>query len=304
MRLRNHFSTNTDRGSEALPRSTRRSFLRYLGVGAASTALVSGAQALSPVAALAATHKGATSIAQFSPKGSPSGVNVVLVHGVWADGSSYSRVIPLLLAAGHTVFAPQLPLTTHMVDDVTAMLGVLQQLQGPTVLVGHSYGGAVITNAGAGQPNVIGLVYASAFAPDLGEVLGQFPLGPGTANLYPVTYPHNFGTFLFLNQQKFRESFAQDVDAVQAGIMATVQKPGNVVHFTDPTTAVAWKTLPSWYLISTLDRIIPPATQQMFASRMKATTISVPSSHASIVSHPFQVFELIQAAAEVGATKK
>jgi pimeloyl-ACP methyl ester carboxylesterase len=273
-------------------------------VGAASTALVSGAQALSPVAALAATHKGATSIAQFSPKGSPSGVNVVLVHGVWADGSSYSRVIPLLLAAGHTVFAPQLPLTTHMVDDVTATLGVLQQLQGPTVLVGHSYGGAVITNAGAGQPNVIGLVYASAFAPDLGEVLGQFPLGPGTANLYPVTYPNTFGTFLFLNQQKFRESFAQDVDAVQAGIMATVQKPGNVAHFTDPTTAVAWKTLPSWYLISTLDRIIPPATQQMFASRMKATTISVPSSHASIVSHPFQVFELIQAAAEVGATKK
>ena len=136
---------------------------------------------------------------------------------------------------------------------------LLQQLQGPTVLVGHSYGGAVITNAGAGQPNVIGLVYASAFAPDLGEVLGQFPLGPGTVNLYPVTYPNNFGTFLFLNQQKFRESFAQDVDALQASIMATVQKPGNVAHFTDPTTAVAWKTLPSWYLISTNDRMIPPS---------------------------------------------
>jgi len=255
------------------------------------------------VAALAATHKGATSIAQFSPTGSSSGVNVVLVHGIWADGSSYSRVIPLLLDAGHTVFAPQLPLTTHMVDDVTATLGVLQQLQGPTVLVGHSYGGAVITNAGAGQPNVIGLVYASAFAPDLGEVLGQFPPGPGTANLYPVTYPNNFGTFLFLNQQKFRESFAQDVDAVQAGIMATVQKPGNVLHFGDPTTAVAWKTLPSWYLISTKDRMVPPSLQQMFASRMKATTISVPSSHASIVSHPKEVFDLIQAAAKAGATK-
>src|SRR6266550_1044784 len=217
MRLRHRFSTNTDGEPEALPRSTRRRFLTYLGVGAASTALVSGAQALSPLAALAATHKGATSIAQFSPAENSSGVNVVLVHGIWADGSSYSRVIPLLLAAGHTVFAPQLPLATHMVDDVTATLGVMQQLQGPTVLVGHSYGGAVITNAGAGQPNVIGLVYASAFAPDLGEVLGQFPLGPGTANLYPVTYPNTFGTFLFLNQQKFRESFAQDVDAVQAG---------------------------------------------------------------------------------------
>src|SRR5260370_26340535 len=259
MRLRKFFASNAGGEREALPRTARGSLHRYLGVGAASTALVSGAQALSPVTALAATHKGATSIAQFSPTGSPSGVNVVLVHGIWADGSSYSRVIPLLLNAGHTVFAPQLPLTTHMVDDVTATLGVLQQLQGPTVLVGHSYGGAVITNAGAGHPNVIGLVYASAFAPDLGEVLGQFPLGPATANLYPVTYPNNFGTFLFLNQQKFRESFAQDVDAVQAGIMATVQKPGNVVHFGDPTTPVAWKTLPSWYLISTTHPMIPPS---------------------------------------------
>ena len=130
MQLRNRFSTNTDGESEALPRSTRRRFLRYLGVGAASTALVSGAQALSPVAALAATHKGATSIAQFSPTGSASGVNVVLVHGIWADGSSYSRIIPLLLAAGHTVFAVQLPLTTHMVDDVTATLGCLGNCRG------------------------------------------------------------------------------------------------------------------------------------------------------------------------------
>ncbi len=188
MRLRNRLTTNTEVESEALPRSTRRRFLTYLDVGAASTALVSGAQALSPVAALAATHKGATSIAQFSRTGSASGVIVVLVHGISADGSSYGRVIPLLLAAGHTMFAPQLPLTTNLADDVTVTLGVLQQLQGPTVLVGHSYGGAVITNAGAGQPNVIGLVYASAIAPDLGEKLGQFQLGPGAANLYPVTY--------------------------------------------------------------------------------------------------------------------
>jgi pimeloyl-ACP methyl ester carboxylesterase len=304
LRLQNRLTTNTYGESEALPLPTRRRFLKYLGMGAASAALVSGAQALSPVAALAATHKGATSIAHFTPTGGSSGVNVVLVHGIWADGSSYSRVIPLLLAAGHTVFAVQLPLTTHLADDVTATLGVLGQMQGPTVLVGHSYGGAVITNAGAGQPNVIGLVYASAFAPDLGEKLGQFPPGPGIANLYPVTYPNNFGTFLFMNQQKFRESFAQDVDPLQASIMATVQKPGNVAILGDPTTAVAWRTLPSWYLISTNDRMIPPTTQQFFASRMNATTISVPSSHASIVSHPFQVFELIQAAAKVGAIKK
>src|SRR5258708_10261955 len=129
MRLRYHYSTNTDGGSEALPRSTRRSFLRYLGMGAASTALVSGAQALSPVAALAATHKGAMSIAQFIPTGSASGVNVVLVHGFCADGSSYSTVIPLLLYPGHTMFALQLPLTTHILQDVTATLVLFHQLQ-------------------------------------------------------------------------------------------------------------------------------------------------------------------------------
>jgi pimeloyl-ACP methyl ester carboxylesterase len=303
LRLHDRFTTNTDGELEPLPLSTRRRFLTYLGVGAASTALVSVTQALSPLAALAATQRGATSIAHFTPTGDSSGVNVVLVHGIWADGSSYSRIIPLLLGAGHTVFAAQLPLTTHLADDVTATLGVLQQLQGPTVLVGHSYGGAVITNAGASQPNVIGLVYASAFAPDLGEAVGQFQLGPGLANVYPVTYPNNFGTFLFVKQQKFRESFAQDVDPEQANIMATVQKPANAAILSDPTTAVAWKTVPSWYLLSTNDRIIPPTLQHMFAKRMKAETISVPSSHFSIVSHPHQVFELIQAAAMAGANK-
>jgi pimeloyl-ACP methyl ester carboxylesterase len=299
MRLQDRFTTLTNRGSGAFPRATRRRFLTYLGIGAASTALVSGTQALSPIVAHAATYQGATS----SVSSRSSGVNVVLVHGLWADGSSWSRVIPLLHAAGHTVFAVQLPLTAHLQDDVNATLGVLQQIQGPTVLVGHSYGGAVITNAGAGQPNVVGLVYASAFAPDLGEAIGQFTPGPGAANLFPVTYPNNDGTFLFFPQQKFRESFAQDVDPLEASIMATVQKPANEVLLGDPTTAVAWKTLPSWYLRSTNDRLIPPSVQQMFASRMKATTISVPSSHASIVSHPLQVFELIQAAAKVGANK-
>ena len=304
MQLQKPGTTNTNGMPETLPHSTRRSFLTFLGVGAASTALVSATQVLSPVTALAATQKGATNIAQFTPTGNASGVTIVLVHGFWADASSYSRVIPLLRAAGHTVFAAQLPLTTTLADDVNATLGVLQQVQGPIVLVGHSYGGAVITNAGAGHPNIIGLVYASAFAPDLGEKIGQFPSGPGTANLYPVTYPNNAGTFLFLKQQEFRASFAQDVDPLEASIMATVQKPANVTLLGNPTTAVAWKTKPSWYLLSTNDRIIPPPVQQMFASRMKAKTISVPSSHASIVSHPVQLFELIQAAARVGANKK
>jgi len=269
-------------------------------MGAAGTALFS--EVLSPVAALAATQKGTTNVAQLNPTNSSSGVNVVLVHGIWADGSSYSRVIPLLLAAGHNVFAVQLPLSVSLQDDVNITRGMLQQFQGPTVLVGHSYGGAVITNAGADQSNVVGLVYASAFGTDKGETLGQFPPGPGEANIYPVKYPDG-NTFVFINKEKFRESFAQDVDAAEASIMATVQKPANATIFGDPTAEVAWKTIPSWYLISENDRMIPPATQQMFASRMKATTISVPSSHASIVSHPYQVFELIQAAAKAGANR-
>lgn len=302
MQPQDHLTQSTHEAPKVWASSTRRRFLASLSVGAAGAALVTGA-ALSPFTALAATHQSTHLATHSTLTGGASGVNVVLVHGAWADGSSYSRVIPLLLAAGHTVFAVQLPLTGHLQDDVNAVLGVLGQLQGPTVLVGHSYGGAVITNAGAGQANVIGLVYASAYAPDQGEVLGQFQGGPGTANIYPVTYPNNVGTFVFLKQQQFRASFAQDVDLIEANLMATVQKPANVNLFGDPTTAVAWKTLPSWYLISTNDLMIPPAVQQMFASRMQAQTISIPSSHASIVSHPSQVFSLIEAAVASGLKK-
>jgi pimeloyl-ACP methyl ester carboxylesterase len=277
---------------------SRREALSTAGKAAIGIGAVLAASNLASGAVWASTQQEQTDVAASSSKKGPNGVNVVLVHGVWADGSSYSRVIPLLLDEGYTVWATQLPLTTHLADDVTAALGVIQQLHGPTVLVGHSYGGTVITNAGAGLSNVVGLVYCSAFAPDLGEVLGQFPPGPGLANLYPVVYPKGLGTFAFLNPQKFRESFCADVDPQRAEVMATVQKPGNLNLFGDPTTAVAWKTLPSWYLISGKDQLIPPSLQQTFATRMNATTITVKdSSHASIVSHPEEVFGLIQQAA-------
>jgi pimeloyl-ACP methyl ester carboxylesterase len=284
---------------EQTPNSSRRSFLKNGLVLAAAGTIGAGLLANGLSLPQAAGSPEQASAAQESVGTQTSnGINVVLVHGIWADGSSYSRVIPLLLNQGYTVYAPQLPLTTHLADDVTAALGVIQQIKGPTVLVGHSYGGAIITNAGAGLSNVIGLVYCSAFAPDIGEVLGQYSLGPGIANAYPVVYPNGFGTFLFLNQQKFRESFCADVDPRRAGIMAAVQKPGNLNLLGDPTTAAAWKTVPSWYLISGKDQLIPPSLQETFASRMKATTITVQdSSHASIVSHPEKVFDLIQAAA-------
>ena len=277
---------------------SRRKAISTAGKAAIGIGAVLAASNLASGPAWASTQQRQTDVAASSSKKGPNGVNVVLVHGIWADGSSYSGVIPRLLDEGYTVWAPQLPLTTHLADDVTAALGVIQQLSGPTVLVGHSYGGAVITNAGAGLSNVIGLVYCSAFAPDIGEVLGQFPPGPGLANLYPVAYRNSFGTFGFLKQEKFRESFCADVDPIRAEIMASVQKPGNLNLLSDPTTAVAWKKIPSWFLISGKDQMIPPSVQQTFATRMKATTITVEdSSHASIVSHPEEVFDLIQQAA-------
>ena len=290
----------TDSDSETTSRSTRRRFLGQLALGgAADAALLASGVLSSPLPAVAATLRESETGVELTPTVRSNGINVVLVHGVWADATSYSGVIPLLLEEGYTVYAPQLPLTTHLADDVTAALGVIQQAKGPTVLVGHSYGGVIITNAGAGLSNVIGLVYCNAFAPDIGEVLGQYSPGPGLANVFPVTYPNNFGTFLFFNQQKFRESFCADVERRKASIMATVQKPANVNILSDPTTAVAWKSIPSWYLIGGKDQLLPPSVQQFFASRMKATTVTVPeSSHASIVSHPHKVFELIQAAAK------
>jgi pimeloyl-ACP methyl ester carboxylesterase len=292
-------TVDTKENAESISNSSRRKFLEYAALGAAGVAVVaSGANILSPLRAVAATAGGQASSVKLSPTGHTNGINVVLVHGIWADATSYRFVIPLLLDAGYTVWAPQLPETTHLADDVTAALGVIQQAVGPTVLVGHSYGGAVITNAGAELSNVIGLVFCDAFAPDVGEELGQFPPAPGLANLYPVVYPNSFGTFFFINQQKFRESFCADVDPSTAALMSIVQKPANSNLLTDKTTAAAWKTIPSWYLIGGKDQMLLVSQQQFFATRMKATTVTVPSSsHVSIVSHPDVVFELIQKAA-------
>lgn len=274
----------------------RRGLLQSLGTGTAAL-LVAGAF---PLVASAASNE----TAEATQQARPSGINVVLVHGLWADASCYSRVIPLLQAAGHTIYAPQLPLTAGIAEDVTAAFGLLQELQGPTVLVGHSYGGAIITQIGTMLPHVIGLVYASAIGPDLGEPLGSFAQGSGLANAVPVTYPNNAGTFLVFPQQSFRASFAADVDPAQASLMAIVQKPANAVHFTDAVTEVAWKTIPSWYLLSEQDLIIPPSAQHNFANRMHATVHAIPSSHASIVSHPVQLVELIEAAIKAGTNQK
>jgi pimeloyl-ACP methyl ester carboxylesterase len=219
--------------------------------------------------------------------------NIVLVHGFWADGSSWSKEIPILKNAGHQVIAVQLPLHS-LADDVATVKRAVEQLGGPTILVGHSYGGFVITNAAYNNPNVTGLVYIAALAPDDGESL----------NDYVKTWPKDFlktldnvkpdsGGFLFISQEKFRESFAQDVDGTEANIMAVVQKLPNQSIFAEKSGPPAWKQLPTWYQVSENDRIIYPDAERNFAERMNATTLSLNSSHASLVSHPDQISELI-----------
>jgi pimeloyl-ACP methyl ester carboxylesterase len=222
--------------------------------------------------------------------------NVVLVQGAWADGSSWSRVIPLLQEKSYNVTAVQIPLTS-LADDVAVTGRVLAMQKGPTILVGHSYDGVVITVAGANASNVIGLVYISAYAPDAGEVLGELngrmPAASGQANIRPDAYG-----FLWIDPKAFPESFAQDVDPVQARVMAAVQKPLSASIFGEKVTQAAWRSLPSWYLVSENDRMINPGLERFMAKRIGAKeVVSLPSSHASLVSHSSEVAKLIMDAA-------
>jgi pimeloyl-ACP methyl ester carboxylesterase len=214
---------------------------------------------------------------------------IILVHGGWADGSSWGKVITTLKNAGHRVIAVQLPLH-NSADDIATVKRAIELAGGPVLLVGHSYGGFVITNAGSNNPNVTGLVYVAAFAPDEGEALGTFvtpdKLPPGIliADSAGLTY---------LNPDMFHDAFAQDVNTTEADIMAIAQKPFNQSIFTEPSGPPAWKQLKTWYQVSDSDHMIPPDTQRMFAQRMNATTITIDASHSSYVSHPDEIAQLI-----------
>jgi pimeloyl-ACP methyl ester carboxylesterase len=221
--------------------------------------------------------------------------NIVLVHGAWADGSSWSGVIERLQADGYHVTAPQFPLTA-LADDVARLRQVLDLQDGPAIVAGHSYGGQIITALGPDAPGVAGLVYIAAFGLDEGESLGallsQGPVTPALAHL--VTDKQGFG---WLSEDDFVHHFAADVDPVQAKVMYAVQQALAGSAFTDVMGVPAWKSLPSWYLVATNDEAIPPDAERLFASRMGATTIEVPSSHVAMVSHPDEVTQLITTAA-------
>ena len=221
--------------------------------------------------------------------------NIVLVHGLWADGSSWSKVIPILKNAGHRVIAVQLA-AHSLADDVATVKRAIDLVGGPTILVAHSFGGFVITNAGYNNQNVTGLVYVSAFAPDEGESAVKFV---DVSTLPPGLLVFDTGGFAYLNPDMFHEAFVQDANATEAETLAVVQKPAHQSLFTEPSGPPAWKQLPTWFEVSESDHIIPPDVQRQFAQRMNATAISLNSSHASLVSHPDEIAELILNATKV-----
>jgi pimeloyl-ACP methyl ester carboxylesterase len=260
------------------------------------TATLIASSTLTPYAGFASTeNNNNTLIEQEAPQDMATGTNattppnIVLVHGFWADGSSWSKVIPTLQNAGHRVIAVQLPLHS-LADDVATVKRAIDLVGGPTILVGHSYGGIVITNVGYNNPNVTGLVYVGAFAPDEGESITSF-IDPAT--LPPGLLVVDSGGFAYINPEAFHEAFIQDANATEANILAVVQKPAHQSLLAEPSGPPAWKQLPTWFEVSESDHIIPPDAQRMFAQRMNATTISLDSSHASPVSHPDEIAQLI-----------
>jgi pimeloyl-ACP methyl ester carboxylesterase len=220
--------------------------------------------------------------------------NVVLVHGGFVDGSGWQGVYDTLKQDGYTVSIVQNP-TISLADDVAVTKRTLAGQDGPAILVGHSYGGAVITEAG-NDPKVAGLVYIAAFAPDKGESVSSLIKNPSPGAPVPPILPPQDG-YLFLDRAKFRASFAADVSPEAASFMADSQVPWGVEALSGAVTEPAWKTKPSWYLVSTEDKMIPPDAQRAMSKRAGSTVVEVEGSHAVYVSQPRAVAGLIAKAA-------
>jgi pimeloyl-ACP methyl ester carboxylesterase len=221
--------------------------------------------------------------------------NIVLVHGAWADGSSWSAVIERLQADGFTVTAPQFPMAA-LADDVARLREVLNRQNGETIVVGHSYGGQIITALGTDAPNVVGLVYIAGFGLDEGESIGGLlnggPPSPALAHL-----DIDEQGFAWLPEDDFVNHFAADVDPVTAKVMYAVQQPLAGSALGEVMGVPAWKSLPSWFLVAEGDQAIPPDAERLFAKRMNATTTEVSTNHVAMVSHPDDVVTLIKSAA-------
>ena len=226
--------------------------------------------------------------------------SVVLVHGGFVDGSGWEGVYKALTKDGYKVSIVQNP-TTSLADDVAVTRRAIGAAEGDVILVGHSYGGAVITEAGT-DPKVAGLVYITAFAPDQGESVAKLIANPPPGAPVPPILPPQDG-FLMLDRAKFAASFAADVDPARAEFMAESQVPWGVTALNGEVTQAAWKTKPSWYLIATDDHMIPPDAQRFMSKRAGSKVTETPGSHALYVSRPEPVAKIIeQAAAAVSAT--
>jgi pimeloyl-ACP methyl ester carboxylesterase len=226
--------------------------------------------------------------------------NIVLVHGAWADGSSWSGVIRLLQKTGYDVTAPQFPLTS-LEANVARLREVLAALTGPTVVAGHSYGCQIMTALGADAPNIVGLVYISGFALDAGESIGGLlAQGEPTPALAHLRIDEQ--GFAWLPQDDFVNHFAADVDPIEANVMYAVQQPLPASALEEVMGTPAWKNdIPSWFAVAQNDEVIPPEVERLFAKRMGATTSELKSGHVGMVSHPDEVAGLIQTAAQAVA---
>jgi pimeloyl-ACP methyl ester carboxylesterase len=225
---------------------------------------------------------------------------IVLIHGAFADASGWDSVMTRLQHRGYTVLAPANPLR-GVATDSTYIASVLASIRGPIVLVGHSYGGEVITNAATGNPNVKALVYIAAFAPDLHETSGALATKFPGSMLTPqnLTFrPFSGGVDGYISPSVFRNVFAADVPAETAALMAASQRPGALSTLSELSGVPAWKTIPSWYMVANQDHAIPPAVERFMAARMHAHTVQIDSSHAAMVSHPGAVTALILSAVQ------
>jgi pimeloyl-ACP methyl ester carboxylesterase len=223
---------------------------------------------------------------------------IVLVHGAFADAVGWQKVIPILQRDGYPVIAVENALASFA-GDVETTKRVIDAQTGPVVVVGHSYGGAVITGAAAGNSNVKALVYLAAFAPEAGEAIGAF----GAKYPVPLTdalKPDAAG-FLYVDRARFHEVFASDVSVADASVMAATQKPIAGSAFTATTPKAAWKTIPSWYMVAQNDKALNPDLERFYAKRAGAKTVEVKSSHVVFVSHPAEVARLIEQAATTTA---
>ena len=219
---------------------------------------------------------------------------IVLVHGAFADAAGWSRVIPILQHDGYDVTAVEIPLES-LDGDIATTKRVVDAQTRPVVLVGHSYGGAVITGAAAGSSKVKALVYLAAFGPDGGEPLGAFS-DKYPADLSKALKPDSAG-FLTIDPSQFHQDFAADVPAAEAAVMAAEQKPLSSSVFAASVPVAAWKTIPSWYVVSKRDHAINPDLERFYAKRMNAHTTEVDASHVAFITHPKEIAAVIEEAA-------